>query len=129
MKRTEAFLPALALLALLIGSVGTASAATPGYAAYDVQYTFMGTSHSIVVNESVSATSNTKYDNLILSVSTGNSTFTYSRSINSSLEISPFLPSITNQTIQLRIRLVDRFALGQAERLGPAPIPRQECPL
>jgi hypothetical protein len=98
MKRTEAFLPAFALVALLIGSVGTASAATPGYAAYSVQYSFMGVSHSITVNESVSATSNAKYDNLALTVDTGNSTFSYSRSINSSLQISPFLPAITNQS-------------------------------
>ncbi len=98
MKRTEAFLPAFALVALLAGAVGTASAATPGYAVYNVEYSFLGTSHSITVNESVSATSNTKYDKLIINVDTGNSTFSYSRSINSSLEISPFLPSITNQS-------------------------------
>jgi hypothetical protein len=58
----------------------------------------MGTSHAITVNESVSATSNAGYDKLILSVVSGNSTFSYSRSINSSLEVSPFLPSVTNQS-------------------------------
>ncbi len=74
MKRTEAVLPALALAVLLFGAVGTASAATPGYAAYSVQVSYMGTTHAITVNESVSATSNAKYDQLVLSVVSGNST-------------------------------------------------------
>jgi len=98
MKRTEAVLPALALMALLFGAVGTASAATPGYAAYSVHISYMGTSHAITVNESVSATSNAKYDQLLLSIISGNSTFSYSRSINSSLNVSPLLPSVTNQS-------------------------------
>ena len=98
MKTAEAVLPALALAVLLLGAAGTASAATPGYAVYSVQLSSMGTSHAITVNESVSATSNAGYDKLILSVVSGNSTFSYSRSINSSLEVSPFLPSVTNQS-------------------------------
>jgi hypothetical protein len=98
MKTAEAVLSVLALAVLLLGAAGTASAATPGYAAYSVQLSSMGTSHTITVNESVSATSNVSYDKLILGVVSGNSTFSYSRSINSSLDVSPFLPSITNQS-------------------------------
>src|SRR5208283_999210 len=99
MNRVEAVLPALALAVLLLGAVGTASASTPGYAVYSVKVSAMGTSHAITVNESVSATSNAAYDKLTLGVVSGNSTFSYSRSINSSLDVSPFLPAVTNQSL------------------------------
>jgi hypothetical protein len=98
MKRTEAVVTALALLAILLSSVGTASAATTGFAVYGVQFSSMGVSHSFTVNESVSATSNVKYDKLILGVVSGTTELNYSRSINSSLDVSPFLPAISNQT-------------------------------
>jgi hypothetical protein len=100
MKKTEAVVPVLALLALLLGAVGTASAATPGYAVYSVQLSSMGVVHSITVNASVAATSNVGYDKLVLGIVSGGSVFNYSRSINSSLNISPFLPSISNQTLK-----------------------------
>ncbi|MDA4132197.1 MAG: hypothetical protein OK454_03610, partial [Thaumarchaeota archaeon] len=74
------------------------SAATPGFAAYKVQFASHGTSYSLVVNETVAATSNSSYDNLILSLTTGTWNSSYSRSINSSSDVSPFLPSITNQS-------------------------------
>jgi hypothetical protein len=98
MKQTEAVIPVLALLALLVGAVGTASAATPGYAVYNVQLSSMGVVHNITVNASVSTTSNVGYDKLMLGIVSGGSDFNYSRSINSSLNISPFLPSVTNQS-------------------------------
>jgi hypothetical protein len=52
----------------------------------------------MTVNESVSATSSPSYDKLILSIVSGNSTFSYSRPINSSMDVSPFLPAVTNQS-------------------------------
>jgi hypothetical protein len=98
MKKTEAVIPVLALLALLIGAVGTVSAATPGFAAYSIQVSSMGVSHEIVVNASVSATSNAGYDKLVLGIVSGSTDLNYSRSINSSDDISPFLPAVTNQS-------------------------------
>jgi hypothetical protein len=98
MKKTEAVIPVLALLALLIGAVGTASAATPGFAAYSVQVSSMGVSHEVIVNASVSTTSNVGYDKLVLGIVSGSTDLNYSRSINSSDNISPFLPSVTNQS-------------------------------
>jgi len=97
--KTTAVIPVLALLALLLGAVGTASAATPGYAVYDIQLSSMGVSHSITVNASVAATSNVGYDKLMLGIVSGSSDFNYSRSINSSVAVSPFLPSVSNQTL------------------------------
>jgi hypothetical protein len=97
-NRVRTTVPALALAALLFGAIGTVSAAAPGYAAYSVQVSCSGTSHSFTVNESVSATSNANYDRLTLAVVSGNSTFSYSTSINSSLDVSPFIPFISNQS-------------------------------
>jgi hypothetical protein len=98
MKRTGIALSTVALLMLLGGAVGSVSAATPGFAAYKVQFASRGTSYSLIVNETVAATSNSSYDNLILSLTTGTWNSSYSRSINSSSDVSPFLPSITNQS-------------------------------
>jgi hypothetical protein len=91
-------LSAVALMMLLAGAVGTVSAGTPGFAVYKVQLSSQGLSYSLTVNETVATTSSPSYDNLILSVITGTWNSSYSRSINSSAEVSPFLPSIANQT-------------------------------
>jgi len=98
MNRTAVAISAFAFLMLLGGAMGTVSAATPGYVVYKVQFSSLGMSYSATVNETVATTSNASYDNLILSVMTGAWNSSYSRSINSSSEVSPFLPSITNQT-------------------------------
>jgi hypothetical protein len=58
----------------------------------------MGFTRTATVNESISATSNPHVDTLVLGVVSGTTELNYSRSINSSLDISPFLPTITNQT-------------------------------
>jgi hypothetical protein len=92
-------LPALAIAALLMGAVGTVAAATPGYAAYSVQLSYGGTTHSLIVNESVAATSSASQDRLAVGIVYGGSDLNYSRSINSSEDVSPFLPSISNQSL------------------------------
>ena len=98
MNRTAIALSSVALLMLLVGGVGSAGAATPGFAVYKVQLNSQGVTHSLTVNETVATTSSPSYDNLILSVVTASWNSSYSRSINSSLDVSPFVPSITNQT-------------------------------
>jgi hypothetical protein len=98
MNRTAIALSAVGLMMLLAGAVGTVSAATPGFAVYKVQFSSQSISYSLTVNETVATTSSPSYDNLILSVVTGTWNSSYSRSVNSSAEVSPFLPSITNQT-------------------------------
>ena len=98
MNKPAATLSGLALFVILASGLGTVGAATPGYAVYQVQVSSMGFSHSLTINETVAATSNPAEDNLILHLVSGNLTLAYSRSINSSDFISPFLPAITNQT-------------------------------
>jgi hypothetical protein len=98
MNRTAVAFSSVALLMLLIGCLGTAGAATPGFAVYKVQLNSQGVTSSLTVNETVTTTSSPSYDNLILSVVTASWNSSYSRSINSSSDVSPFVPSITNQT-------------------------------
>jgi hypothetical protein len=101
MKRIQAVIPALALFAILACSVGAAGASTTstvGFAVYKVQLASTGFSQSFTVNESISPTPNLSYDKLIIGVVSGSTEFNYSRSINSSLDLAPFVPAITNQT-------------------------------
>jgi hypothetical protein len=105
MKRTEAVIPALALFAILACSVGAAGASpttTTGFAVYKVQLTSMGVTQSFTVNESISPTPNVSYDKLTIGVVSGSTEFNYSRSINSSLDVAPLIPAITNQTFSYK---------------------------
>ena len=88
----------LAAVTLVAGLVGGVSGATPGYAAYTVQFSTHGVSKLFVVNESVTHTSKPALDRLFLSVTSPSSNFTYSKFVNSSLMIQPFLPGVMNQT-------------------------------
>lgn len=99
MSQRDAALAVLALLAVLGGSVATASAATPGFAVYSVQFSSPGHSYSLTVNETVAATASPSTDSLILKVAAQAWNFNYSRSINSSSMVSPFLPSVTSQSL------------------------------
>lgn len=98
MDRMGVVLAAAALLVLLAGAVGTASASTPGYADYQVSISVQGQSKTFTVNETVAATSNPDHDDLILSFTSTGWTLNYSRSVNSSDDLSPFVPAVSNQT-------------------------------
>ncbi|MDG6925618.1 MAG: hypothetical protein JRN09_03600 [Nitrososphaerota archaeon] len=98
MNRLRVVLAAVALTVFLAGAVGTASAATPGSATYRIQTSGQGSAFSMTVNETIASTSNPSYQDLIVKVAAGGSTFNFSRSVNSSDAISPFLPAVSNQT-------------------------------
>lgn len=99
MRRGQLILSTVAAVMLLAGLVGAVSGATPGFAAYTVQFSTHGVSKSFAVNESVTQTSKPALDKLFLSVTSPSSNFTYSKFVNSSLMIQPFLPAVTNQTL------------------------------
>ncbi len=99
MSRLFAALSIFAVLVLLAGTAGVVSAATPGFAMYKVVATSNGESQALTVNETVAVTSNPSYDNLILNLASGGQTLNYSRTVNASDDLSPFIPSISNQTI------------------------------
>ncbi len=98
MRKARNLLSAIAAISLLAGFIGVASAATPGYAIYEFQISAHNVSKSLTVNETVTQTSKVGFDKLLLSVTTPTSNFTYSRLVNSSSMLQPFLPTVTNQT-------------------------------
>jgi len=99
MRKGKLLLSTLAAVMLAAGLVGAVSGATPGFAAYTVQFSTHGVSKSFTVNESVTQTTKPALDRLFLSVTSPSSNFTYSKFVNSSLMIQPFLPAVTNQTL------------------------------
>lgn len=92
-------LVALSLFAILpLAQAATSSAAaTTGFAAYSVQATVNGTSHSASVNENVKASSTPGKSILTLAVEAASTNFTYSHIVNSSATLFPYLPAISNQ--------------------------------
>jgi hypothetical protein len=92
------FLGLTALVLFLGPAAAGASPPSPGYAAYSVQGTSNGVTHSFVVNESLShGTSASSILSLVLTSSHGN--LSYSRDINSSVDVLPYMPAITNQNL------------------------------
>ena len=98
MRKGQLLLSTLAAVMLAAGLVGAVSGATPGFAAYTVQFSTHGVSRSFTVNESVTQTSKPALDRLFLSVTSPSANFTYSKFVNSSVVIQPFLPAVANQT-------------------------------
>jgi hypothetical protein len=98
MRKRQLILSTLAAVMLAAGLVGAVSGATSGFAAYSAQFSTHGVSKSFTVNESVTQTSKPALDRLFISVTSPSSNFTYSKFVNSSMMIQPFLPAVTNQT-------------------------------
>jgi hypothetical protein len=68
---------------------------TSGYAAYSVRVTGNGTSHDFTITENVTPSSTSGESIVGLMVQGTQSNFTYSRYVNSSLVMFPFMPAIT----------------------------------
>jgi hypothetical protein len=95
-------LAAISLLALVplaqaASTASSSSSPSSGYAAYGIQVTQNGTSRTASVNESVTTSSTPGRSILTLAVEGASSNFTYSRFMNSSLTLFPYLPAITGQ--------------------------------
>jgi hypothetical protein len=88
----------LAVVPLVQASATTSSSsASSGYATYSVQVTDNGTSRSASVNESVTSSSSPGESIVQLAIDGTQSNFTYSRLVNSSLTLLPYLPAISDQ--------------------------------
>jgi len=87
----------LAFVPLVQASTSTSSASpSSGYVAYNVQVTQNGTTRAASVNESVTPSASESI--VLLTVEGTQSNFTYSRAVNSSLTLFPYLPAISNQS-------------------------------
>ena len=96
------------LIFTILFGAGTCFAVTYGPSNGYVQYkvTTSGTANyfqpvSGIINESVQPTGQTGFVNLILEISSTAANFTYSKDVNATslLEIFPYLPTITNQSL------------------------------
>jgi len=94
-------LAAISLLALVPIAQATnttsSSSQSTGYAAYSIQAAQNGTTRIASVNESVTPSSSPGKSIVLLSVDGTLSNFTYSRAVNSSSTLFPYLPAISNE--------------------------------
>lgn len=99
MRRAGTLLSAAAAVVVALGLVvGVAAGATPGAVVYSLQFSANGVSNSYTITETVSTTSNASSDSLLLEIASSAWAINYSRVVNSSLELQPFLPAISNQS-------------------------------
>ncbi len=109
MRRVSALLSSIAAIAVIAVLAVAAAGTTQGTAVYRVQepglstlVTTTGTSPSTssisyTVTERVSPGPNSSFNTLFLAVASNGGNFSYSRLVNSSVPLEPFLPAITNQ--------------------------------
>lgn len=110
MKRVSSLLSSIVAIAVIAVLAVAAAGSTQGTAVYRIQeaglstlLTTTGTSSSTstvsyTVTEKVSPGPNASFDTLFLALASNAGNFTYSRLVNSSLQVQPFLPAITNQS-------------------------------
>lgn len=111
MRSTAAALAILTLLSLgLVVPVAFSSTgdilsglspAVPGFAAYTVQIQSHGQTRAFTFNESVRATQTQGKDLLTLAIASQHGNLTYTRIVNSSDFLQPFVPAISNQSLNL----------------------------
>jgi hypothetical protein len=90
---------ALAVLVLFVSS-SAAGAQTPhGFATYSISFSSPKGEHSVVVNETVGSSAKAGYSDLILQFMGGGQNLTYSRLVNSSDNLFPYLPSVAPQSL------------------------------
>jgi hypothetical protein len=78
-------------------TASSSSSPSSGYASYGIQVTQHGTTRSVSVNESVAPSSSPGKSILLLTVEAASSNLTYSRVVNSSSTLFPYLPAISGQ--------------------------------
>lgn len=101
MRSARIVLSTLVILLLGASLVGVSYASTYGFAAYGVNATYHGMPWSLTLNESVAPTSNQVSSQFVLKAVANGWNFNYSRSINSSLVLFPFVPAISNQSFAI----------------------------
>ena len=88
----------LVLVALLVGSAAAASQPVKGFVSYQVSVTSPKGQHSLLVNETVGPATKAGYSDLVLQLFGAQQNLTYSRLVNSSEVLFPYLPSVAPQS-------------------------------
>ncbi|HEY6282347.1 MAG TPA: hypothetical protein VIW22_00295 [Nitrososphaerales archaeon] len=88
----------LALVALLLVTSAAASQSTKGFVTYQVSLTSPKGQHSVLVTETVGPSSKAGYSDLILQIFGKQQNLSYSRFVNASDYLFPYLPSVTSRS-------------------------------
>jgi hypothetical protein len=97
-KRYTSFI-GFAMVALLLVSSAVASQPIRGFVTYQVSLTSPKGQHSVLVTETVGPTSQAGFSDLVLQLFGKQQNLSYSRLVNASDNLFPFLPSITTRSI------------------------------
>ena len=87
-----------ALVALLLVSSAAASQSTKGFVTYQVSLTSPKGQHSVLVTETIGPSSKAGYSDLILQIFGKQQNLSYSRFVNASDNLFPYLPSIASRS-------------------------------
>jgi len=99
-RSTGVVLVAFALALLFTGSAVLANQPTTGSAAYRITVSSPMGSHSVLVNETVKGTDRAGFSDLILQLTGNTQNLTYSRLVNSSKALLPFMPTVPSQSFE-----------------------------
>ncbi len=88
----------MALVALLLASSAVAAQPVRGYAAYQVSITSSRGQHSVLVNETIGPSNKAGYSDLVLQLIGRQQNLTYSKLVNASEDLFPYLPSTATQS-------------------------------
>jgi hypothetical protein len=88
------------MVALLLASSAAAARPTGGYATYSMSFTSPLGEHSVLVNESVTPSARVGFSDLVLQVFGGTQNLTYSKLVNASENLFPYLPSVGTQSFE-----------------------------
>ena len=98
MDRQGVALVAVAAALLFAGSAALAALPTTGSAAYRVTATSPAGTQSVLVNETVKESHTAGFSDVILQLSGATQNLTYSRLLNSSEALLPFMPTVSSQS-------------------------------
>ena len=91
-------LAALALTLLFAGPVALAAQPLTGSASYKITLSSPMGTHSVLVNETVKGSDRVGFSDLILQLTGSTQNFTYSKLVNSSEALLPFMPTVPSQS-------------------------------
>ena len=97
-RRAGATLAALAIVLLFTGPTVLAAQPTTGFAEYKITAATPMGAHSVLVNETVKGSDRAGFSDLILQLTGTTQNLTYSRLVNSSEALLPFLPTIPSHS-------------------------------
>ena len=99
-NRAGVAVTSLALAILLVASSVVAAQPTVGFVAYEIEIVSPAGQHSLVINETVGPAAKAGFSDLVFGLIGGQQNFTYSKLVNSTSELFPYLSAISTQALR-----------------------------